>query len=143
MNNPSITPRKLLSAIVAVAAVVTANLVAKDIDSSAPVTDNAAPVEIMPAPAPITGIAAPVVAEILEFDTPELTVPVLRRPVVLPPPPPKPSRGALLGTGVLPAPDVDIRVEPPIVDLDASASEARIDVPVLVRPELPPPPPVR
>lgn len=143
MNNPSITPRKLLSAIVAVAAVVTANLVAKDVDSSAPVTDDAAPAEIMPAPAPITGIAAPVVEEILEFGAPELTVPVLRRPVVLPPPPPKPSRGALLGTGVLPAPDVNIRVEPPSVGIDATASEARIDVPALVRPELPAPPPVR
>lgn len=143
MNNPSITPRKLLSAIVAVAAVVTANLVAKDVDSSASVTEDEARMEIMPAPAPITGVAGPVVEEILEFSAPELTVPVLRRPVVLPPPPPKPLRGALLGTGVLPAPNGDIRVEPPSVGIDPTATEIRIDVPALVRPELPPPPPVR
>ena len=143
MNNPSITSRKLLSAIVAVAAVVTANLVAQDVDSSAPFTENQARMEIIPAPAPITGVAAPVVEKILEFGAPELTVPVLRRPVVLPPPPPNPLRGTLLGTGVLPAPHVDIRVEPPTVGIDATASEARIDVPALVRPELPLPPPVR
>lgn len=139
MNEIAIASHKVLVAIVAVSGVVTANLLARNVEPS-PLSEEAVSMPIPSAPAPIEGIAAPVIEVLPELGAPELTVPVLRRPAVLPPPPPGLERNLLLGRGVLPAPAAAIHPRPPEVDAARSKTDARLEVPELVRPELSPTP---
>jgi len=150
MRNVKPTHWRLFSGFAAVAAVITANLLAAEAGHE-PTTDtvSSTSIAIPPAPAPIelSGIEAPEVT-VEAVDAGEFIVPVLSRPDLrLPPPPPaavgeiRRAAEAWLGQGVMEAPTERIVVEPPGLELREDA--AAIQVPALERPSLPEPPAVR
>lgn len=155
MNGFIPTHRRLINGLVAVTVVVTANLLVTEaeIAGTAEVTDdgatNVAAVEdaIIPAPAPITGIPGPELSELSDLDDVEFVVPVLSRPTFELPAPPdvdvesvRARAAAWLGDGVMPAPVARIEVEAPDVSTGDGLDAPTIEVPVLQRPELAPPP---
>jgi len=152
MKNVKPTYRHLFSGFAAVAAVVTANLLAAEADRE-PSTDSVSSTSIAvpaaPAPIDLRAIDAPEVPAASDAaNAAEFIVPVLSRPDLRLPPPPLPAVGeirraaeAWLGRGVMEAPAAAIAVEPPDVETYEDASAIR--VPALERPSLPEPPAVR
>ena len=149
MRNLNKTYRRVFSGIVAGAAVLAANLlvVHKITESeAAEVADFAIPA----APAPIASVTAPDLDIPDLYDAAEFVVPVLNRPRLELPPPPlvdveaiRASARAWLGDGVMAAPTDEIVIAAPDVATLEDLAGPAIDVPVLERPELPAPPPVR
>lgn len=140
MNRFIPTHRRLISGLVAVTAVVTANLLAAEAETVA------TEYEIVAAPQPITGIAAPELSKLPDLDDVEFVVPVLSRTKLELPAPPdvdvesiRSRAAAWLGDGVMPAPAVRIEVEAPDMSTDVLGAPA-IEVPALQRPDLAPPP---
>lgn len=140
MNRFIPTHRRLISGLVAVTAVVTANLLAAEAEIAA------VEYELVPAPEPITGVAAPELSEIPALDGVEFVVPVLSRTKLELPVPPdvdvesiRARAAAWLGGGVMPAPAMRIEVEAPDVSTDVLGAPT-IEVPALQRPDLAPPP---
>jgi hypothetical protein len=131
------TTKKLFGGIIAVAAVVAANLLA---------AESAIP----SAPEAITGIGAPSVSATASFEDHEFVVPVMRRGELTLPTPPdidveavRNEASAWLGNGAIAAPTASIDVVAPEVSRDAEPLALDLDVPELERPELPTLPKIR
>lgn len=125
------TTKQLFSGIIAVAAVVAANLLA---------AESAIP----SAPEAITGISAPSVTGAASFEDHEFVVPVMRRSELALPTLPdidveavRDEASAWLGDGAIAAPTVSIDVAAPGVSGAAGSLAPDLDVPELERPELP------
>jgi len=149
------THRRLISGLVAVTVVVTANLLAAEAetagaeDAASDGMAGAAAVEyeLTPAPAPITGITGPELSELPDLEEPGFVVPVLSRPKLELPPLPKVDVASIraeaatwLGDGVMSAPTGRIEVAAPDVAESDALDAPTIDVPALERPVLAPPP---
>lgn len=142
MRYTDLTYRHLFSGIVALIAVLAANLLAVETEDAGA---EARRVEIPAAPAPITGIRGPDLghAASLEYvDDIELVVPVLNRPEPRLPDLPE-IDSPWLGDGIMAAPTSVIRVDPPVLDATAVLDAPSIELPAIERPELPAPPAVR
>ena len=146
----SFTPThlRLLSGLLAVTVALTANLLATEAEiagSRIDVADGGAAdgYNVPLAPAPITGVSGPDLSDLPDLDDVEFVVPVLERPELRLPDPPTIEAAPWFGDGVMPAPTGAIHVEAPDVADAAWLETPTIDVPVLERPELPAPPPVR
>ena len=129
--------KQLFSGIIAVAAVVAANLLA---------AESAIP----SAPEAITGISAPSVSEAASLEDHKLVVPVIRRSELTLPAPPdidveaaRDEASAWLGDGAIAAPNASIDVAAPELNGDAGSLAPDLDVPELERPELPALPKIR
>lgn len=148
MRYNELTSRHLFSGIVALTAVVAANLLAVETENTATEAGRADgnAVEIPAAPAPITGVRGPDLghAASLEYlDDIELVVPVLNRPEPRLPDLPE-FDSPWLGDGIMAAPASVIRVDPPTISAEAAMFDApSIETPLIERPELPAPPSVR
>lgn len=149
MRSTELTYRHLFSGIIAITAVVAANLLAvetEDGGAEARRVDARNASEIPAAPAPITGIRGPDldnVASVEYLDDIELVVPVLNRPEPRLPDLPE-IDSPWLGDGIMPAPTTEIRVDPPTISAEAADLDApSLEVPVIERPELPALPAVR
>lgn len=148
MRFSELTYRDLLSGVVALTAVVAANLLAvetADSGAEARLSDADSTIEIPAAPAPITGVRGPDLGSVASaeyLEDIELVVPVLNRPEPrLPALPEMDARW--LGNGIMAAPASVIEVDPPEIDAAATFDAPSIEVPLIERPELPAPPPVR
>lgn len=147
MSNQTTQFKRFISALVAVTGVVVANLIAAepaDVTSDRSLIDDRA--DVAAVPAPITGIAPP--RGIIESTDHGIVVPAIHgtRSSELPPI----DLGTIrerarvwLGDGVVAAPTSTIEVAAPEIDGTATMEEISIDVPELVRSELPVPPAVR
>lgn len=129
--------KQLFSGIIAIAAVVAANLLA---------AESALP----SAPEAITGISAPDVSAAASLEDHKFVVPVMRRGELTLPAPPDIDVGAVreaastwLGDGAIAAPSASIDVAAPDVSGDAGSLALDLDVPDLERPELPSLPKIR
>lgn len=148
MRYNELTSRQLFSGIVALTAVVAANLLAVETEhteTEARAADAKHAVEIPAAPAPVTGIRGPDlghVASVEYLDDIELVVPVLNRPEPRLPDLPE-IDSPWLGYGIMAAPATVIEVDSPDLDATAALDAPSIEIPVIERPELPAPPAVR
>lgn len=148
MRSTELTYRHLFSGVIAITAVVAANLLAvetENTETEARAADANHAVEIPAAPAPITGIRGPDldnVASVEYLDDIELVVPVLNRPEPRLPDLPE-IDSPWLGNGIMAAPTTVIEVDPPDLDATIDLDAPSIEVPVIERPELPAPPSVR
>lgn len=148
MRYTELTYRHLFSSIVALAAVVAANLLAVETDdggTEARQIDARSSSEIPAAPAPVTGIRGPDldhVASVEYLDDIELVVPVLNRPEPRLPDLPR-IDSPWLGDGITAAPTTVIEVDPPDLDARVDLDATQIEIPAIERPELPALPSVR
>lgn len=137
MQTNALTYKQLFSGLVAVGAVLAANLLAAE-------------ARIVRAPGAIENIAAPDIDMPATFDAADLVVPVLRdRDLMLPEPPAidveavRDRARAWLGDGPIAAPNKEIEVSSPSLDSSVESLELELEAPELTRPDLPELPEIR